>query len=29
LGDIGADERIVLKWTGVIWLRIGSNGGLF
>jgi len=38
LGDPGADVRIILKWifkkwdrrvwTGLIWLRIGTGGGL-
>jgi hypothetical protein len=38
LEDPGVDERIILKWiferlgggalTGLIWLRIGTNGGL-
>jgi hypothetical protein len=38
LKDIGVDERIILKlvfkkwngwaWTGVIWLRIETGGGL-
>jgi hypothetical protein len=39
MGDIGVDERIiqilisekwgVSMWTGLIWLRIGSDCGLF
>jgi hypothetical protein len=38
LGDIGVDGKIVLKWilrtelrawTGLNWLRKGSNGELF
>jgi hypothetical protein len=38
LEDLGADERIILKWvlkilggracTGFIWLRIGTSAGL-
>jgi hypothetical protein len=38
LGDLGVDERIILKWifkrwdgeawTGLIWLRVGTGGGL-
>jgi hypothetical protein len=37
LGDPGVDGRIILKcifnkwdgaWTGLIWLRIGTGGGL-
>jgi hypothetical protein len=38
LEDLGVDVRIILKWiskklnglawTGLIWLRIGTNGGL-
>ena len=36
LEDQGADRRIILKltqsglgtWTGLIWLRIGTDGGL-
>jgi hypothetical protein len=37
LKDPGVDERIILKWilrkwdeawTGMIWLRIGTGGGL-
>jgi hypothetical protein len=38
LEDPGVDERIILKWiferlnggayTGLIWLRIGTGGGL-
>jgi len=38
LGDLGIDERIILKlifkksdrrvWIGLIWLRIGTGGGL-
>ena len=36
LEDQGADRRIILKltqsglgtWTGLIWLRIGTGGGL-
>jgi hypothetical protein len=37
--DIGIDERIILKlilensswrvWTGFIWVRISTSGGLF
>jgi hypothetical protein len=37
LEDLGADERIILKWifmkwigetwTGLIWIRIGTGGG--
>jgi hypothetical protein len=36
--DLGADERIILKWIlrkfvwrvciGFVWLRIGTSGGL-
>jgi hypothetical protein len=39
LKDLGVDGRIILKWiferlgrraqTGLIWLRIGTSGGLF
>jgi hypothetical protein len=38
LGDLGVDERILLKWiferwggeawTGLIWLRVGTDGGI-
>jgi hypothetical protein len=38
LGDLGLDGRIILNvifkrlhretWTGLIWLRIGTGGGL-
>jgi hypothetical protein len=38
LEDLGIDEKIILKmdlqevgwgtWTGLIWLRIGTGGGL-
>jgi hypothetical protein len=37
LADIGIDKSIILKrifnkwdeaWTGLIWLRIGTGGGL-
>jgi hypothetical protein len=33
MGDFGVDSRIILKWilmvwTGFVWLRIGTSGGL-
>jgi hypothetical protein len=28
LRDLGVDRRIILIWTGLIWLRIGSSSGL-
>jgi hypothetical protein len=37
LGDPGVDRRVILEWifekwdgawTGLIWLRIGTGGGL-
>jgi hypothetical protein len=38
LDDLGADERIIIKcmfnkrdggtWTGLIWLGVGTGGGL-
>jgi hypothetical protein len=31
LEDVGGDGRIILKWvlrTGLMWLRIGTIGGL-
>jgi hypothetical protein len=36
LGDTGVDRRLILKWifrkwdgawTGLIWLRLGTDGG--
>jgi len=28
LEDLGVGERIVLKWTGLLWLTIGAGCGL-
>ena len=28
LEDLSIYGRIILKWTGLIWLRVGTSGGL-